>query len=221
MNVGRGRHEVERNMAALYRALVPQRDTDWELIFRFPTWPLLMMRVRPTDLMRARNSSQLEIAAQQFALRAADPRIYAAIPTRVQIPVTPAGAVEPQRQYVINIGNAAAYPVITIHGPDYGNPVTFVQLVNETALVNFEARLQLQTGSTLVADMDARITGAPRSPITLDGDGKYGAWQLPREPFRIDPDPTGLGGFNEVHLHTEPPGAPVRCYLDYRSTWAG
>jgi hypothetical protein len=221
MNVGRGRDEVERNMAAIFRALVPQRDEDWELLFRFPTEPLKMMRVRPIDLMRARNSSQIELAAQQFALRAADPRHYAAVPTQVEIPVTPAGAVEPQRVQVTNIGNSPAYPTITVTGPTSGAPVTRLQLVNETALVVFEAELLLLPGAVLVADMDARITGAPRSPITVDNQSKYGAWQLPREPFRIDPDPTGYGGYNELYLTTEPTGAPVTCRLDFRSTWAG
>lgn len=221
MNVGRGREEVERNMQALLRALVPQRDSDWELWFRYPTLPMQMMRVRPIDAMRARNNAQIEIAEQQFALRAADPRIYAAVPTQVEIPNTPASAADPVRTRVTNIGNSPAYPVIHVEGPAYGPPVTRVQLVNETALVNFEAELLLLPGSELVGDMDARITSAPTSPITVDGQTKYGAWQLPREPFRIDPDPSGFGGYNDLYLQTEPAGAPVRCWLEYRDTWAG
>lgn len=222
MNVGRGRDEVERNMDALYRALVPQRDTDWELIWRHPTHGLKMMRVRPGDLIRERNSRQLTIASQNFVLRAADPRHYNAIPTKLVIPVTPANQIDnPIKTRVFNIGNSPAYPVITIDGPSNDIPVTKIQLVNDTALVNFELQLILQKGSTVVADMDARITGAPRSIITLDGQSKYGAWQLPREPFRIDPDPTGFGGYNELYLRTVPEGAPVRCTLEYRDTWHG
>lgn len=220
MNVGKGREEVERNMQTLFRALVPQREEDWELLFRVPTMPLLMMRVRPSSLNRIRDHTQIHYASQQFALRAADPRIYAAVPKRVEIPVTPSGTLEPQRTQVVNIGNSAAYPVITVVGPEWG-AVSKVSLVNETALVSFEATLALNPGATLVADMDARITGAPRSVLTLDGQSKYGAWQLPREPFRIDPDPTGFGGYNSIYLRTEPAGAPVKCYLDYRDTWAG
>jgi hypothetical protein len=68
--------------------------------------------------------------------------------------------------------------------------------------------------------MDGRITGAPRSPITLDGQSKYGSWQLPRDPFRIDPDPSGQGGFNNLYLRTTPAGAPVTATLEYRDTWA-
>lgn len=221
VNVGRGRDEVERNMDALYRALVPQRDTDWELIWRHPTGPLRMMRVRPVDLTRQRNNKQITFANQSFALRAADPRHYAAVPTKVNIPVTPAGAVEPQRTRVTNIGNSPAFPIVTIQGPAFGEPVSRIQLVNETALVTLELELTLQRGGVLVADMDARITGVPRSIITLDGQTKYGSWQLPRDPFRIDPDPTGFGGYNEIYLRTEPAGYPVTCTLEYRDTWAG
>lgn len=221
LNVGRGRLEVERNMDALLRALVPQIDTDWELIWRHPTGPLKMMRVRPIEALRNRDNRQLTIMSQTFALRAADPRHYNAIPTTVTIPVTPANAVDPQKTRVFNLGNSAAYPIITFKGPSFGVDVRRIQLVNETALVNFEAELTLSRGSILVADMDARITGAPRSIITLDGQTKYGAWQLPRQPFRIDPDPTGFGGYNELYLRTEPAGAPVVCTIEYRDTWAG
>lgn len=222
LNVGRGRLDVERNMDTLYRALIPQRDTDWELIWRHPTHGLKMMRVRPGDLMRERSNRQLTFSSQDFVLRAADPRHYNAIPTKIQIPVTPGNRLDdPIRTKVYNIGNSPAFPIITITGPENDTPVTKIRLVNETALVNLEIFLVLQRGSTLMADMDARTTGAPRSIITLDSQSKYGAWQLPREPFRIDPDPTGFGGYNELYLTTEPAGAPITCTLEYRDTWYG
>lgn len=221
MNVGRGRLDVERNMDTLYRYLIPQVDTDWELIWRHPPFGLKMMRVRPGNLERDRNNRQIIIAEQEFLLRAADPRHYSAVPNKVIIPVTADGATEPDIQQIINLGNSPAYPVITIDGPPTGDPVTRIRLVNETALVNLELDLILQADSRVVADMDARITGAPRSIITLDGQTKYGAWQLPREPFRIDPDPTGFGGYNEIYLETEPAGAPITCTLEYRDTWYG
>lgn len=221
MNVGKGREEVERNMAELFRALVPQRDTDVEMWFRFPTLPVQMIRCRPIDLGRIRDRDQLQFASQKIALQAADPRHYSAVPKMIDIPVTPVGAIEPVRTPVVNIGNSAAYPIIHIEGPMYGASVSRLQLVNETALVAFEAELVLNNGSTLVADMDARIRGSAEATITLDGQTKYNTWQLPREPFRIDPDPTGFGGYNNLYLRTEPAGAPVRCWLEYRDTWAG
>lgn len=220
LNVGQGRDDTERNMDTLLRALVPQRDADWELIWRHPTQPLKMMRVRPTDLTRQRDAAHLLRSAQSFALRAADPRHYSAISKTVNIPVT-VDPNDPTIVRVVNEGNVPAYPIITITGPSSGPAITQVQLVNTTALVTFAVSLTLATGSTLVGDMDARITGAPRSIITLDGQSKYGSWQLPRDPFRIDPDPAGLGGYNQLYLRTTPEGAPVTCSIQYRDTWGG
>jgi hypothetical protein len=222
MNVGKGRLEVERNMSTLYRALIPQRDTDWELIWRHPIEGLKMMRVRPGDLIRQRNNRQLVFSEQRFLLRAADPRHYSAVAIRKEIQVSPPGDIDDFiRTQLFNLGNSPAYPVITFTGPEFGDPVSRIQLVNESALVALELELTLQKGSTLVCDMDARVTGVPRSIITLDGQSKYGAWQLPREPFRIDPDPTGFGGYNEVYLRTIPEGAPIKCAIEYRDTWYG
>lgn len=220
MNVGRGRQDVELNMDTLMRQLVPQREEDWELIWRHPTQPVKMMRVRPIDTLRDRDKSKLFYAGQNFALKAVDPRHYAAIPTSVKIPVSQ-GLGDPLITKVSNIGSVPAYPIITINGPTTSTPVTRIQLVNATSLVIFEAALILQRGSVLVADMEAYNTGAPRSIVTLDGQSKYGSWQLPREPFRIDPDPKGFGAYNEIYLRTEPAGALVSCTIQFRDTWAG
>jgi hypothetical protein len=220
LSAGAGRDDTERNMDALYRAMIPQRDADWELIWRHPTQPLKMMRVRPIDITRQRSSAQLLRSEQKFVLRAADPRHYSAIEHVVPIPVTPTNG-DPVLTAVTNIGNTAAYPTITVRGPTSGPPVTGIELVNQTGLVTFNVQLTLPTGSVLVGDMDARITGAPRSVITLDGQSKYGSWQLPRDPFHINADPAGLGGFNSIYLRTTPVGAPVVCTLTYRDTWAG
>lgn len=220
LNVGSGRDEVERNLEILYRALVPRREEDFELIWRHPTKPVKMMRVRPISLPRIRDNSALGAAETSFVLRAADPRQYSASTHKVTIPVSPTTGTPTVRQ-VFNLGNSAAYPVITISGASNGVTVSRVELVNASALVSFDVQLTLLRGSTLVGDMDARITGAPRSIVTLDGQSKYGSWQLPRDPFRIDPDPTGQGGFNNLYLRTTPAGAPVTCTIEYRDTWAG
>lgn len=219
MNVGAGRDEVERNMEILQRALVPRREEDFELIWRHPTKIVKMMRVRCISFPRVRSNTDLGAAPVSFVLRAADPRQYSATVHKVTVPVTPTTGA-PVYTQVTNIGNSAAYPVITITGPTSGPAVSRVELVNQTGLVSFDVILTLLKGSVLVGDMDGRITGAPRSPITLDGQSKYGSWQLPRDPFRIDPDPTGQGGFNNLYLRTTPAGAPVTCTIEYRDSWA-
>jgi hypothetical protein len=214
------RHQIEQRLDSLYRALVPRRDTDWELVWRQPGQPARLLRCRPIELPREVDQVRSLLAQQPVALRAADPRHYSAVPRRVEVPVTPAGS-DPVSVQVFNDGNIPAYPYITIIGPTTGPAVTRVELVNETGLVTFDVALTLPARSALVGDMEARITGAPRSVVTLDGQSKYGSWQLPRQPFRIDPDPSGQGGFNLVYLRTEPAGAPVKCTLSYRDCWAG
>lgn len=220
VNVGASQDDVERGMEILYRALVPQRDADFDLLWRHPTHPQKLMRVRPIDLVRTRSSEQRNYSRQSFALRAADPRQYSAVLHKVTVPVSPTAGT-PLMTNVVNAGNSPAYPVITVTGPSSGPPVSRVTLVNASGLVSFDVQLTLLKGSVLTGDMDARITGAPRSPVQLDGQSKYGSWQLPRDPFRIDPDPSGQAGFNQLYLRTIPVGAPVTCTLTYRDTWAG
>lgn len=214
------REEIELRLELLYRALVPQRETDWPFIWRHPALAARMLNVRPINLPREIDQVRAIVADQAIALRAADPRHYSAVPKRVTIPVSPSRD-NPIRVNVFNSGNIAAHPVITITGPTSGPPVSKIELVNETSLLAFSAELVLAKGSTLVGDMQARITGAPRSVVTLDGQSKYGSWQLPRSPFRIDADPTGRGGYNVLYLLTTPASAPVTCTLDYRDTSSG
>lgn len=212
--------EVEQLVGVLHRALRPQRDTDWEMVWRHPSQVARMLRCRPVNMPRDVDDTRTKVAVQQVQLRAADPRHYSAVPRQVVVPVTPDG-LEPVIVTARNAGNIAAHPIITMIGPTSGPPVTRVELVNASGGVTFDVSLTLPPGGVLVGDMDARVTGAPRSVITLDGAAKYGSWQLPRVPFHLEPDPYAVAGDNEVYLRTTPPGAPVRCVLDYRDTWSG
>lgn len=204
---------VEAALDELYRALVPQRDADWEFIWRHPGRPLRMVRVRPTNLVRELDARQVLLTTQEFVLRAADPRHYSAIERRAIIPNTPAGGVEIPT-VVVNEGNGWAYPIIRVDGPPSG-VVTRVEVRNITIDSSFVVEAALPAGSTLIGDMDARATDAPRSVVTIDGASKYGAWAHPREAFKLAP------GGNEIVLTTEPAGAPVTAVLTYRDTWSG
>ncbi len=151
-------------------------------------------------------------------LLGADPRHYAAIPKTIQIPVS-VGLV-PTYVTARNEGNSAAFPQITIKG-DPNRTVTRVELVNFNGLYTFDIRANLLPGALLQGDMLSVVTGASRSPITIDGATKYGAWQLPREPFRLEPDPEVDDGDNVLYLRTEPEGAQIECSLTYQDTWSG
>ena len=211
-----GTHEqIEDKADYLYRALIPQRDEDWPLIWRHPGRPLRVVYCRPTDLAREISQRQLMKHDQSFALRAADPRHYSVVQYEKIIPVTPASAAEPFVMMVLNIGNAPAYPVIRITGPSSGPDVSRIVLRNATTDTVFDVSSTLAKGSTLIGDMPARATGANRSIVTVDDVSKYGAWQFPRQAFRLNP------GANDISLQVTPAGAPVTCMLTYRDTWSG
>lgn len=213
--------ELEQRMQTLLSALRPQRDTDWDLIFRLAGRPLQTLRCRPITLTRQMDAEQFIRTMQAFVLRAADPRIYSVREREVVVPVTPAGSdTTVTAVSVTNSGNDDAYPVIRIRGAP-GVDVTNIQLINASADQRFEVSTVLSETGEIIGDMPAVITGAPRSKVTLDGNGIYGAWQSPREPFYIAPDPVAPGGVNAVYLRTVPAGAPVTCVLQYRDTSSG
>lgn len=220
LNVGRGKEEVEANMQELYKALAVRRDEDFELLWRRPGQPLKIMRCRPIELLRDNNATQLMFSKQSFLLRAADPRHYGAVEKTIQIPIS-ASESTPIYESVVNEGNSEAYPLIQIKGPSSGPPVTRVNLVNVNGLYTFDVRLQIPSGALLQGDMEAAVTSVGRSIVTLDGQTKYGAWQLPRETFKLEPDPVLEGGENVLYCTTEPANAPVQVTLSYRDTWDG
>lgn len=215
LKVAGDRHDVETAMDTLYRNLAPQRDQDWELIWRHPNRPLRMVRVRPTTLIRGLDYAQTVVNDQSFALIAADPRHYSAFLRQAKVVTSTAGQSPLTPTSIINAGNGFAYPLIRIDGPTSGPPVTRVELINTTYDVSFVVESVLPFGSTLVGDMEARATGAPRSVVTVDSQSKYGAWQHPRQTFTLGP------GVNALTIETVPAGAPVKVSLEYRDTWSG
>lgn len=210
---------MEQRMAALMAALVPQRDTDWDLLFRLPGQPLQILRCRPIQLVREMDQIQSLYNTQSFALRAADPRLYSAREQIIDIPVSPAGSIV-NLVSAVNVGNARAYPVIRIANRGTVD-ISKVELVNVTADIAFDIVATIPPGSQLVGDMPARVTAAPRSVVQVDGQSRYGSWQPPREPFYLAPDPDTRDGVNALYLRTTPAGADVKATIEYRDTWAG
>lgn len=205
--------EREENLDELFRALIPQREQDWALTWRHPGRPVRVVYCRPVSMIRGLDQRRILFQDQTVALRAVDPRHYSAIEHAVQIPNTAAASVDnPPTTVVNNIGNGPAYPVITMQ-PD--QTVTAVELVNRSTDVSWRVQTTIGPKSVLVGDMSVRVTGAGRPVITLDGVSKYGAWQFPKDPFRINP------GINEIYLVTTPPGADIAATVAYRDCWSG
>lgn len=207
------RAEIETRAATLLRALVPQRDQDWELLYRLPGQPLKSVYCRPTNLIRGLDPVQVLLHSQAITLRAADPRHYAATISTLQVPIS-ASQSSPTLVQANNVGTGLAYPIIRIDGA--GAAASRMTLTNTTTAEKFDVAGVLPVGSSLVGDMQARVTGAPVSAVTIDGTSKYGAWQSPRTPFALAP------GVNNLMFEVEPAGlATPTCSLEYRSTWSG
>lgn len=212
--------EVEADMDTLYRALVPQRDRDWDLIWRHPGRPPRLLRCRPTNLVREMDGFVSTILGRQaFALRAVDPRHYGVVTRQVTVPVAPVTGAVPTVS-AVNLGNTRAHPLITIAGAP-NVEVSRVELINTSAYATFDVATILPPGAVLVGDMPAGVTAAPRPVITVDGQSKYGAWQFPREPFHLGAAPESVGGVNQLFVRTTPPGAAVTCTVQWADTWAG
>lgn len=214
VNFDGNRNEIEEAQDNLYRTLVHQRDSDWELIYRHPGRPLRMLRCRPIEVTREMNLEQLLVMNQMFVLRAADPRHYSVEERSVSIPISPSND-NPIQTAVANAGNSYAYPEIVVTVANTSATVTKIELVNSVNGDVFDFRAVMPARSQLTADMQARATGAPVSAIAVDGQSKYGGWQLPRKTFALNP------GLNQVYLLVEPSYAVVTCSLRYRDTWSG
>lgn len=205
--------DIQDKLDVLYRALVPQRSQDWELLWRDPDQPLKMIRCRPINIIQNLTADQLLLLNQTFALKATDPRHYSAFAKSVRIPNTPAGGI-PFIQLVLNEGNGFAFPVIRVTPTDV--PLTRIELRNETYDLSWAIEGVIPVGSTVVGDMEAHQNiGPARSVITMDGQSKYGLWRQPRETFRIAP------GANDLTLTTVPSGAQVTATVEFRDTWSG
>ena len=218
---GASREVVETRLAELYSWLRPQRDEDWELIFRHPGRPLRSLYCRPTEVSRSLVLESALSGELGFTLRAVDPRLYSAVPRSVTVPVSPDESEIVTVVGAPNEGNSRAYPTIRIKGPTSGADVTRIELVNASANVSFDVVTLLQSGAELVGDMRTRVPGGRGSVVTLNGTSLYSAWQQPREPFYLAPDPEADLGMNVLYLRTTPAGAPVTCTVEYRDTWSG
>lgn len=213
--------EIEQLREDLYRAIPVARETDNELVFRPAGGGLRSVWCRAVDVPRDDEGDETIVPHQSIAFRAADPRHYSAIPKSVTVPVTPDERETVTVVGATNAGNARAYPVIRVKTSLTGTEVTRIQLVNISAGVTFDVIAAFPPGSELVGDMSARATSAPVSPVSLDGQARYGSWQLPRDTFYLAPAPEAEDGVNLLYLRTTPVGVPVTCTLDFFDTWSG
>lgn len=86
-----------------------------------------------------------------------------------------------------NAGTAKAYPILRFFGPTDAGTVTGVTIINETTGQEIEIQSDILTDQILRADMPAYIRADGNQVIGIDGSSRYGDWQVPREPFYLQP----------------------------------
>lgn len=94
------------------------------------------------------------------------------------------GAVGAGLVNAINSGTIDMYPQI-VFSP--GTGMSSWRVTNQTTGQILTINQTLNTGETLIADMQIAATGKPGLPISVGGAGRYGSWQSPRTPFALIP----------------------------------
>lgn len=159
------------------------RDEEHELHWKLPGESERFLRGRPVRRRRIIDpDSELGIAAIEVELRQADPRSYIA-----------AKRVTPNRSgtFTLNVGSKErVWPLIRFN-TGAGN--TRARLVHNNTGVVLDVIDGYGVNAFGYANMDAYIRGL-QDHIIYDhnGDGKYGAWQPPREPFYLEPGNNSL-----------------------------
>jgi hypothetical protein len=85
-----------------------------------------------------------------------------------------------------NAGNVDTYPSFTITPSSLGS-VTSCEISNLTTGETIALTPTIAAGQTLTVDMAMVATPKQGEPITLNGEGRYGAWAQPRTALRLAP----------------------------------
>ena len=169
-------------------------------------------RARNRDLAATAGLTRLT-----FELQIPDPRAYSAATTSYSIPVFVAGvagwdstagtgvdagwdstagttvdagwdstvgAAGAGLANVTNSGTVNTYPVITFTAPA---GMSAWSVTNQTTGQVLAFTQTLNTGESLIADMQIVATGKPGVPISIGGASRYGSWTAPRTPFVLIP----------------------------------
>lgn len=113
---------------------------------------------------------------------------------------------------VVNAGTGLAYPKITITGPTSGT-LSKVTVKNATTGRQMVLEHDVEAGETLVADVNAYVTGIGRV-IDFEGASAFGAWQRIREPLVLVSDG------NVMQVTTEGSATGATFTISWRSAWA-
>lgn len=219
------RTDVETAVRALADLFLVSEEDLFDLEFKKQGQPQRLVRCRPTRF--GRGDTRLGLRADPKVLLAApDPRIYSAEEHSVSVPVyaPSGGAVDYPIDYPIewasgiaqqavatNAGNADAYPLVRFYGPDTGT-LTAVLLENLTTGEQLEISATVTSGQILAFDGTAYVTGNGDLVVGIDDASRYGDWEQPRVPFRLQP------GDNDLRFTPTGSATSVPCVVTWRDT---
>lgn len=220
--------DVEASMAALRDVFAVRGDGESaDLVFARPGMPERLIRCRPEAIARTETPENAQLAQPAVVLKAHDPRFYAAVEQSVSVPLyTPGGgAINYPVNYpknfaagiaaqavATNDGSADAYPLVRFFGPTVGT-VTGVLLQNLTTGEDLEISATITSGQVLYFDGTAFVTANGEQVVHLDGASRYGDWEQPRVPFRLQP------GDNVLRFTLTGTSTDADCVVTWRSTW--
>lgn len=185
------------------RTAFQRQEAPIELYFKTPGASEQFVLARPIGrAIQEDTQSEHGLKPITIRLHAADPRLYSSdsnsktfglhvidtggtdFPMDFSVEFAVAGQTD---TIVTNAGNARAYPVISFGGPEDAGTIDAVKIINETTGQDIEISASILTGQVLRADMFAYIRADGSQVIGLDGSSRYSDWELPRQPFYLQP----------------------------------
>jgi hypothetical protein len=220
------RETITANVAELEAATGRMRDGEAQYVFKNPHTDERFVRARPIRRSRPRTQeSEHGPVFVDLALKVADPRIYSSELHQElvhEFGVSGGGFDFPIVEFPINMSDSTQQTTVAVNeGPEDAYPRIVVQVnagtmtsVTVSNLTNGDTvtvTTSVVAGQQLIMDFDSliRATGGP--VISIDGSSRYGAWVLPRDPFRLS------SGSNILILETT--GGTSVATISWRDTY--
>jgi hypothetical protein len=233
--------DLEDVLAGFYQAFAVQVAGPDDFGFKFPAQPERLIRARPIRRIRPRTRAGTVAQAVELtvAMKATDPRRYSielhqdVVPIAVlseegfdlpvvNLPLNMAAATIGDAT-LVNEGSSQAYPILQFEFAAGGaGDVDGLLLTNTTNGSTFEmgpdpngTAFALVAGQLLVADMDAIVRKrADVDPIRIASSSRYTHWQMPRDPFHLDPGPNVV----TFEVIGDTPSSDVVALVQWRDT---
>jgi hypothetical protein len=201
-----GSTAMEDDIIALMDALSPDGfegpdETQDQFTFQFPGEDEKFLFARPIRRTRLRrNDTEFGLATVRFELKQYDPRTYST--TEDDSGLKTGGAFT-----VVNSGGARAYPILEFKVDTLGG----MTLNNTTNGDQFSVAGFAANEAGITADMGRWVRGRGDLLIIFKGAvNHYPKWQIPREPFSLEP------GSNDLTLVVS---ADSEMTVKSRATW--